>query len=616
MSRYEHRKKSRWSDFIQGRLTGDYRSGASGGSHKIHLGRTRDGEKVGYSPIENDTLRMMIVGPSGAGKTRLMDDICRQVITDKERPSLVVIDPKSTQDLYRSVLKFSLDRGLEDRLYFLDPSYEYLPGYNMMEPKNVPAYVQVADMLSARMKAWGEEDEKMPMLRTWSKRTDRALIDAGLTLNEAKYMVDTGKNEYRRPILAKVEKEELVRKWENLLTLKSIERDRKLGVVERRMEDFLIPDPVRTMVSQKENYLKLDEIFDRGDILLITLPQKSLIPKREAKVLRRLLVNDIINAAARRPQKNLRPIYLVIDEFSQIVSKDVGEILDLGRSKNLNFIFGHQHLHQVSEKDLSVFYSELTNTNVQAVFGGLTREDLEVMADEFYLQEYDPKRVKEERYRTFFEPVDEEVTEETRRSHRSQSRSETTKEREDGEEEVVKREGSESREEINRTTRQATTHKERKELANRQFYSLQEQQLLAEQELRKPAQQWLHVSVNKGKPALIKAPDCYELELPSRRIEAGKEKIVDAKEVYSSREDVEKEVEEREKKLKRGGGEEKEEPENFTCKNTTRRGSRTKYKGRFTSRRIRKLLRRPEGPIGAKAEARQQRSGRTGRKKS
>lgn len=562
MSRYEHRKKYRWDDFIQGRLTGDYKSGASGGSHKIHLGKTKDGEKVGYSPLENDTLRMMVVGPSGMGKTRLMDDICRQIMVDEERPSLVVIDPKASQDLYKSVLKFGLARGMEDRLNFLDPTYNYLPGYNLMELHDKNPDIQAKNMLSARLKAWGEKKGSKPNLETWSERTDKTLIKAGLTLNESKYLTDTLENEYREPIISSAGDENLRREWDKLLALGMVERDMKLGVVNRRTRSFLSSPAIWTMVSQKENALHLREVFDRGDILLVTLPRRKGLHPDDAQVLGRLLINDIITAAANR-SGDVRPVYLVIDEFSQMVSKDVGLILDEGRSSNLNFVFGHQHLAQVREKNLSVFYSELTNTNVQAVFGGLTRDDLEIMADEFSLEDYDPKRIKDEIQRTFYEPEDREVTEETRRTHRGSKSSETTREREDGEDEVVKREGSESGEEISRSTRHVTEHKEKSELSSRQFYSLQEQQLLAEQKLRKPSQQWLHVRVNYGKPELIKAPNCHELDLHPERIDEGKEKIIDAKEVYSSREDVKKEVEEREKKLKRGGSEEKEEPEDF-----------------------------------------------------
>lgn len=497
------------------------------------------------------------------GKTRLMDDICRQVMVAEQRPSLVVIDPKPTQDLYRSALKFGLARGMEERLNFLDPTYNYLPGYNLMELHDRDPDTQAKNMLSARLKAWDEEGTDKPNLKTWSRHTDKTLIKAGLTLNESKYLTDTLDNEYRKPIISRAGDEELRREWEKLLALGLVERDMKLGVVNRRTRSFLDSPAIWTMVSQKENVLRLREVFDRGDILLVTLPQRRGLHPDDAQVLGRLLINDIVTAAAYRSE-NARPVYLVIDEFSQMVSEDVGEILDLGRSSNLNFIFGHQHLAQVREKNLSVFYSELTNTNVQAVFGGLTRDDLEIMADEFSLEDYDPKRVKDEIRRTFYEPVDKVVEEKTKTSRSSTNEKETTREWEDrDEEETTRTSGYSSSEDVSYTTRHITTHEERRELSSRQFYSLQEQQLLAEQKLRKPSQQWLHVRVNYGEPVLIKAPTCHELDLHPERIDEGKEKIIDAKEVYSSREDVKEEVEERKKRLKRARGEEKTEPDNF-----------------------------------------------------
>jgi hypothetical protein len=113
-------------------------------------------------------------------------------------------------------------------------------------------------------------------------------------------------------------------------------------------------------------------------------------------------VSDVIQTAFQLKLK--RPIFLIVDEFSQFVTPDFSFILDQARKVNLKCILAHQHLAQVKEEDPQVFSAALTNTSHKLVMGGLSNADLEILAGELFIDEWDFDERKLEIQRTYFHP--------------------------------------------------------------------------------------------------------------------------------------------------------------------------------------------------------------------
>jgi hypothetical protein len=91
-----------------------------------------------------------------------------------------------------------------------------------------------------------------------------------------------------------------------------------------------------------------------------------------------------------------------IDEFPQFVSTDIARSLDELRKFGIRLILAHQRFAQLSDDLRSAV---LTNAKIRAVFGGLTREDAEILARELFTGEVRGDRVKHITRQTKFRPI-------------------------------------------------------------------------------------------------------------------------------------------------------------------------------------------------------------------
>jgi hypothetical protein len=118
-----------------------------------------------------------------------------------------------------------------------------------------------------------------------------------------------------------------------------------------------------------------------------------------------LLVNEFFEQALRREEdhedRDPKPYYLYIDEFQNFVSLDLTKMLDQVRKFGLFLIMAHQRFGHLDE---NLTDAVLTNCGIKAVFGGLPVESARVMAQEMFIGDLDPKKVKAAIYQTKFWP--------------------------------------------------------------------------------------------------------------------------------------------------------------------------------------------------------------------
>jgi hypothetical protein len=99
--------------------------------------------------------------------------------------------------------------------------------------------------------------------------------------------------------------------------------------------------------------------------------------------------------------KTLTPYYLYLDEFQTFVTLDVAGMLDQVRKYKVFAVLAHQRFGQLDE-DLTD--AVLTNCRIKAVFGGLPVEMARMMAQELFIGDLDPMRIKVAIYQTKFWP--------------------------------------------------------------------------------------------------------------------------------------------------------------------------------------------------------------------
>jgi hypothetical protein len=92
---------------------------------------------------------------------------------------------------------------------------------------------------------------------------------------------------------------------------------------------------------------------------------------------------------------------LYLDEFQTFVTLDVSNMLDQVRKYKVFAVLAHQRFGQLDE-DLTD--AVLTNCRIKAVFGGLPVEMARMMAQELFIGDLDPMRIKVAIYQTKFWP--------------------------------------------------------------------------------------------------------------------------------------------------------------------------------------------------------------------
>ena len=177
-------------------------------------------------------------------------------------------------------------------------------------------------------------------------------------------MLDAG---FRREFLRTVTDPEIVYYWTKAFP--QLSGGKSIGPLLTRLDEFLSRKPIRYMVSQQENRIDFAEILDRGQILLVKLPQ-GLIGRENTALLGSLITAKLQMAAMSRqrmPSAQRRDFWCYMDEFQNFITPSMAEILAGARKYRLGLILAHQELRHL-EADRDVASAVLSNCYTRLVF--------------------------------------------------------------------------------------------------------------------------------------------------------------------------------------------------------------------------------------------------------
>ena len=148
-----------------------------------------------------------------------------------------------------------------------------------------------------------------------------------------------------------------------------------------KFDGFLSNDYMRPILTQKNSSFNFREIMDDRKILLINL-SKGRLGELNSSLLGLIIVGKILMAALSRvdtDEDNRPPFYLYIDEFQNVTTNSISQILSEARKYGLSLNIAHQFIKQIDEgiKD-SVF----GNVGSMAVFR-VGQEDAEFLEKQF-----------------------------------------------------------------------------------------------------------------------------------------------------------------------------------------------------------------------------------------
>lgn len=373
--------------------------------------------KISLGSIQDSSLEMVlsqsqrqkhthVLGGTGVGKSKFLEVLIRQDLMNRDT-GLCLLDPHGS--LYDSIVEYAAHMGLpglEERIILFNPAedLDYILGFNPIRQGEPTDYL-LKDLLSSCLKVWGQEDiNETPRISTWFPNILYPLIKNNLSFLEAPVLLDVNDNNYREILLQNIKDISVKNDWNKFLKQKDLrQRDSMIEGASNRFRRFLSNEIIRNIIGQTEVRLNLSEVVNDGKILLINLNEGGRINHEDTQLLGTMIISELFRVAKQRDHRdpNLKPFYLYIDEFSEYLTEDVARTLDQTRKFKVFAVLAHQHLGHLRKKENSTLYdSVMGNCKNKVIFGGISTEDAEIMANELYTGHIDLKTIKQELYRT------------------------------------------------------------------------------------------------------------------------------------------------------------------------------------------------------------------------
>jgi hypothetical protein len=369
----------------------------------LHLGYSATGTPIRINKDDRKT-HMHVIGSSGSGKSKFLEWLIRGDL--RNRQGFCLIDPHGA--LYNDVVSYCAHEVANRDIILLNlSSPDYVIGFNPFQKSpSGDVSVQVDRRITATMHAWNvATTDQTPTLERILRLIYTSMLEQGLGLPEVQHLIDFNAQDVRSHLIDQLQTPLIQKEWREIQQLRAVDWRAETLSTKNRLFRLLTSPTLARFMGLPERTLNLREVMDQGKVLLVNLAPSDHLSHDNARVFGALLVNEFFEAALRR-EKDARgsdpqPYYLYVDEFANFVSLDMADMLDQVRKFGLFLVMAHQRFGQL---DQNLIDAVLTNCGVRAVFGGLPVQSAKLMAQEMFIRELDPKKIKTAIYQTKFWP--------------------------------------------------------------------------------------------------------------------------------------------------------------------------------------------------------------------
>jgi type IV secretory pathway TraG/TraD family ATPase VirD4 len=149
--------------------------------------------------------------------------------------------------------------------------------------------------------------------------------------------------------------------------------------VTSKFDGFLSNDIMRPIIVQEKSSFNMRDIMDGKKILLINL-SKGRLGEMNSNLLGLILVGKMLMAAlSRDPAADPAPFYLYIDEFQNVTTDSISQILSEARKYRLSLNIAHQYIAQLEDGIKKAVFG---NVGSMATFR-ISSEDAEFLEKQF-----------------------------------------------------------------------------------------------------------------------------------------------------------------------------------------------------------------------------------------
>ncbi|MEP7162526.1 MAG: TraM recognition domain-containing protein [Candidatus Moraniibacteriota bacterium] len=313
------------------------------------------GVKTAIRITDNDRRRhMYTVGQTGVGKSNFLQEMAKK--DAQSGKGFCFIDPHG--DAIEDILTAIPKERAEDVIIF-DPADVMRPmGLNMLEFD--PAHPEqktfvINEMIGIFDQLYDLKATGGPMFEQYMRNAMLLIMEdpeSGSTLMEiSKVLAD---EDFRRYKLSKCANPVVRDFW-----LKEAEKAggeaalaNMVPYITSKLTAFVANDMMRPIIGQQKSSINFREVMDQGKIILINL-SKGKIGEINARLLGMVVVGKILMAALSRvdtPEAERKDFYLYLDEFQNVTTTSIAQILSEARKYKLVLILAHQFIGQLKEE--------------------------------------------------------------------------------------------------------------------------------------------------------------------------------------------------------------------------------------------------------------------------
>ncbi|HPN96498.1 MAG TPA: type IV secretion system DNA-binding domain-containing protein, partial [Candidatus Moranbacteria bacterium] len=294
------------------------------------------------------------IGQTGVGKSNFLQEMAKQ--DAKEGRGFCFMDPHG--DAIEDILTAIPKERAEDVIVF-DPSDTQRPfGLNMMEYD--PTHPEqktfvINEMIGIFDQLYDLKATGGPMFEQYMRNAMLLVMDdpdSGSTLMEIpKVLSDEG---FRALKLSKCKNPVVIDFWTKEAEKAGGEAAlaNMVPYITSKLTTFISNDMMRPIIAQQKSTINFREVMDNKKILLINL-SKGKIGEINARLLGMVIVGKILMAALSRvttSEEERVDFYLYLDEFQNVTTNSISQILSEARKYRLCLILAHQFIGQLKEE--------------------------------------------------------------------------------------------------------------------------------------------------------------------------------------------------------------------------------------------------------------------------
>jgi len=303
--------------------------------------------------IDDRRRHLYTIGQTGTGKSTFLQELAKQDAKNGE--GFCFIDPHG--DAIEDILAAIPKERAEDVIVFDPADVERPFGLNMLEYDESNPQMKtfvINEMIGIFDQLYDLKATGGPMFEQYMRNAMLLIMDdpeSGSTLMEiSKVLAD---EDFRRYKISKCKNPIVVDFWTKEAEKAGGEAAlaNMVPYITSKLTTFISNDMMRPIIAQQNSTINMREIMDNKKILLIKL-SKGKIGEINAKLLGMVLVGKILMAALSRtdtPENERKDFYLYLDEFQNVTTNSIAQILSEARKYRLALILAHQFIAQLKE---------------------------------------------------------------------------------------------------------------------------------------------------------------------------------------------------------------------------------------------------------------------------